>query len=281
MSVFMLLRSKEELENFLQDHKGSLGFVPTMGALHQGHGTLVARSAKENETTVVSVFVNPKQFGPKEDFSRYPRTLDSDMALAQAMGASAVYAPSVEEIYPPDWRTSIEVEGITELLCGKFRPGHFRGVATVVYRLFQLVNPQRAYLGEKDFQQCLVIERMVADLGLSVKVIRGATERNSLGLALSSRNRYLSSEAQERASGIFRALRATREAAQGGEKVRPSLEQLLRSQLGSIAGFSIQYAEILDGPLLTSDQEVSLQGRAFVAGFLEGVRLIDNLPLFE
>ncbi|MBI3564084.1 MAG: pantoate--beta-alanine ligase [Elusimicrobia bacterium] len=165
-----------------------VGFVPTMGALHSGHAALVRAAAAENDRVVVSVFVNPLQFGPHEDYGRYPRALPADRRLVFAAGADLAYAPSVAEMYPKGFRTHVEVEGLSELYCGRYRPGHFRGVATVVLKLFNQVRADRAYFGEKDFQQVAILERLVADLDVPTEVVRVPTVREGDGLALSSRN---------------------------------------------------------------------------------------------
>ncbi|UPT76117.1 MAG: pantoate--beta-alanine ligase [Elusimicrobiota bacterium] len=189
----------------------SVGFVPTMGALHAGHAELVRRAARENDRVVVSVFVNPKQFGPNEDYGRYPRALPADRRLVSAAGAAAVYAPSADEMYPKGFTTHVEVEGLSDLYCGKYRPGHFRGVATVVLKLFNRVRPDRAYFGEKDWQQVRVLETMVRDLDVPVEIVRVPTVREGDGLALSSRNAYLSADQRAAAPALRRALEAGRQ----------------------------------------------------------------------
>lgn len=252
------------------------GFVPTMGALHEGHATLLRESVANNEFTVLSIFVNPTQFGPNEDFSKYPRTLEADLEIARKEGVDFVYAPGAEEIYPEGYSTFIEVEGVSAPLCGAFRPGHFRGVATVVHRLFQLVRPKRAYFGQKDLQQCLVIRRMVEDLGLPVELTLVPTVREEDGLALSSRNRYLSPEERAEATVIFRAMEAVRAAYEGGEtevsKLLAEAERVFRT----VPEFRVQYAEIRALPGLGAIPRVEGPAAMAVAGFLGSTRLIDN-----
>lgn len=263
-----------------QELPGGGGFVPTMGALHEGHAALIRRSAGENERTVVSIFVNPTQFGPSEDFSKYPRTLEADLEVARAAGASHVYVPSVEAIYAPGHSTFIEVQGVSEPWCGNFRPGHFRGVATVVQRLFQLVQPERAYFGQKDLQQCLVIGRMAKDLGLPVKLVAVPTVREADGLAMSSRNRYLGPEEREKATVIFRALEAARLAYVAGERDVAGLYAKVDAVFAMEPAFRVQYRDLRSLPNLGVIQQVTGPAALAVAGFLGATRLIDNL-LFE
>lgn len=278
----IVLHSVTELRNALAKHRAqgdTIGFVPTMGALHEGHATLLRRSAGENKVTVLSIFVNPTQFGPNEDFSRYPRTLEADLELARQSGVTHVFVPSEKEIYPEGWRTFIEVEGLTNVLCGKFRPGHFRGVATVVYRLFRLVEPTVAYFGQKDLQQCLVIQKMVRDLELPLRVEICPTMREPDGLAMSSRNRYLSPEERRKAITIFRSLQTLKAHYQKGQRNVGPLVTAALDALHRVADFQVQYAEIRG---LDSLEELSVVDRPcafFVAGYLGSTRLIDNLVL--
>src|SRR5690242_17502445 len=180
-------------------HGQSVGFVPTMGALHEGHLSLVRRAREENDIVVVSIFVNPLQFGPRDDYQRYPRTLKRDEALLKEERADVLFIPEAREMYRPGFSTSIDVTSLTQTLCGPFRPGHFRGVATVVAKLLQIVQPSRAYFGEKDYQQVRVIDRMVQDLDIPVRIVACPTVREPDGLAASSRNRYLSAREREEA----------------------------------------------------------------------------------
>lgn len=242
----------------------SVGFVPTMGALHAGHAALVRRAAAENDRVVVSIFVNPLQFGPHEDYGRYPRALPADRRLVAAAGAALVYAPSVREMYPEGFRTYVEVEGLSDLHCGKYRPGHFRGVATVVLKLFNQVRPDRAYFGEKDYQQVNILERMVRDLDVPVAIVRVPTVREKDGLALSSRNAYLTPEQRRAAPALRRALRA------GGEKaVRKALKG---------TGLRLQYAHLVDADTLLPPTGKTKRRRMLAAAYLGKTRLIDNVP---
>ena len=237
----------------------SIGFVPTMGALHQGHAALVRRAARENDRTIVSVFVNPLQFGPNEDYGRYPRALPADRKLVAVAGADAVYAPSASEMYPKGFRTHVEVEGLSDLYCGKYRPGHFRGVATVVLKLFNQVRADRAYFGEKDWQQVRILETMIRDLDMAVRLVRVPIVREQDGLAKSSRNAYLSAAERAAAPALRRALEAGRRAP------RRNVSAAVRRALAG-TDLRLQYATVFEGRLLA-------------AAYLGRPRLIDNLPL--
>lgn len=278
--MIQVLRTEAELRGALAAHwaDGKLGFVPTMGALHEGHATLL-RCAVAAHPTVLSVFVNPTQFGPGEDFSRYPRTFEADCDLAERAGVSYVFAPAPEVIYPPGWRTFIDVDEITGVWCGRFRPGHFRGVATVVHRLFQLVKPSRAYFGQKDLQQCLVVERMCLDLGIPVKIETVPTVRESDGMALSSRNRYLSDTERREATVIYRALEAAQEKLAGGQVEVEVLLAAAKAELAKVPAFAPQYVEIRALPNLSEIQRVEGPAALAIAGFLGKTRLIDNCIL--
>jgi pantoate--beta-alanine ligase len=249
-----------------------------MGALHSGHAALVRRAKKECDRVIVTVFVNPLQFGPNEDFGRYPRALPADRVLVAAAGAAAVYAPSVAEMYPEGFRTHVEVEGLSELYCGHYRPGHFRGVATVVLKLFNQVRADRAYFGEKDFQQVGILERMTVDLDVPVKILRVPTVRERDGMALSSRNAYLSTE--ERAAAP--ALRAALEAgAKAGRKrgARPAaVVAAVRKALARTA-LKVQYAAVADAGTLEPASDLRGPRRLLIAAYLGKTRLIDNIPL--
>ncbi len=276
-----LVRTKAALVALVAEwrKKGlSVGFVPTMGALHSGHGELVRRAADENDRVVVSVFVNPLQFGPNEDFGRYPRALPADRRLVAAAGAAAVYAPSVKEMYPEGFRTHVEVEGLSELYCGKYRPGHFRGVATVVLKLFNQVRADRAYFGEKDFQQVGILERMVRDLDAPVEIVRVATVREGDGLALSSRNAYLSGSERAAAPALRLALRMGRNESKRRGATPKSVSAAVRAALKGTA-FKLQYAEVCDAVTLEPAKDLRGPRRLLAAAYLGKTRLIDNLAL--
>ncbi len=256
-----------------------LGLVPTMGALHAGHLSLVQRAREECATVVMSIFVNPAQFGPQEDLSRYPRPLERDLQLAQDGGVDLVFNPSADEMYPAGFSTHIEVGGAARRWEGERRPGHFRGVATVVAKLFIIVSPQRAYFGQKDFQQLAVVRRMAADLNLPVDVIGCPTIREADGLALSSRNVYLSDEDRPFATALHNALaEGRRRIASGdrdGEAVRDAMERVLLDT----PGVSVDYAAVVDPQTLEPLTRIEGPAHGLIAARLGSVRLIDNQPL--
>lgn len=255
-----------------------VGFVPTMGALHAGHAALVRRAAKECDRVVVSVFVNPLQFGPNEDYGRYPRALPADRKLVGEAGASAVYAPSVEEMYPKGFRTHVEVEGLSELYCGRYRPGHFRGVATVVLKLFNQVPADRAYFGEKDFQQVGILERMAKDLDVPTTIVRVPIVRERDGLAMSSRNAYLTRAERGAAPALRKALEAGA-AVSRKRGARPSrVEAAVKRSLAG-TGLELQYASVADSATLEPAKDLRGPRRLLVAAYLGKTRLIDNIPL--
>jgi pantoate--beta-alanine ligase len=255
-----------------------VGFVPTMGALHEGHAALVRAARAAGGFVVVSVFVNPTQFGPAEDFAKYPRTLDADRALCYEAGADVVFAPSAAEMYPERSVTFVEVTELDRELCGASRPGHFRGVATVVLKLFNIVLPDRAYLGAKDYQQARIVTQMVRDLNVPVQVKVEPTVREADGLALSSRNRYLSAPERAAAPAIYRVLRKVRDAAVGTHDVA-ALEGLLREALEAIPGARVDYTRIVDAETLQPIAWLDRPAVAAVAVFLGTTRLIDNVVI--
>jgi pantoate--beta-alanine ligase len=249
-----------------------------MGALHDGHGALIAASASEHPVTVVSVFVNPTQFGPTEDFTRYPRTLEADIALAERHGATHVFAPSAADMYPDGYSTSITVGPLSTILEGAIRPGHFDGVATVVAKLFNAMLPHEAYFGQKDYQQTLVIKRLVADLNLPVLINVRSTVREADGLAMSSRNRYLTPEQRAASSAIYRALQAGARVMAGGSCNRAEIEA---SMVEALSEFTIDYAVAARANSLDLPEEFSI-GEEIVlllAARLGATRLIDCLLL--
>ncbi len=247
-----------------------------MGALHEGHASLMREARENNDFVVLSIFVNPTQFGVNEDFSKYPRTLPEDCKIAEASGVDLVFAPSAEEMYPLGFQTYIEVGKVAEPLCGKFRPGHFRGVTTVVNRLFNLIEPTRAYFGQKDIQQCLVLLRMVKDFGSPVELVICPTIREKDGLAMSSRNRYLSATERKKSLVIYRALQAVELLHQQGETEVAELSLAAEQELARVPEFELQYLEILSYPDLEKIETVKDQAVIAIAGFLGKTRLIDN-----
>jgi pantoate--beta-alanine ligase len=257
----------------------TVGFVPTMGALHAGHAALVDASAKECDYTVVSIFVNPTQFGPNEDFSRYPRMLDADTALCGAHGAGLIYAPPVDDVYPPGHATFVEMHGVAEPLEGTFRPGHFRGVATVVLKLFNIVAADRAFFGQKDYQQCRVIQQMVRDFNLPTEVVICPTVREPDGLALSSRNAYLKPDERRAALALSRALKRAKALVDAGERDMWKIRDALQSELAAEPLVRPQYAVVADAETLAEPAVIDRPCVALIAAFVGTTRLIDNCLL--
>ena len=267
-----------EVRQVQQAHRGTLGFVPTMGFLHEGHLTLVRAAKSENERVAVSIFVNPTQFGPQEDFARYPRALERDLNLLRESGVDWVFAPSVEHMYPDGFQTYVTVERISEGLEGTRRPGHFRGVATVVAKLFNIVQPDRAYFGQKDAQQVAVIRRMVHDLALPLMVIAVPTVREPDGLAMSSRNTYLSPEQRAAAPVLYRALSAARARYEGGERSPEKLREAMRTVLTTEPLAVVDYVSAADNESLVELDAPSTRPILLsMAVFVGKTRLIDNL----
>ncbi len=256
-----------------------VGFVPTMGALHEGHASLFRRAAQECASVVASVFVNPTQFGPNEDFTKYPRDEAADLALLESLGVDVAFLPTVEEMYPAGAVTSVDVGRLGELLEGAQRPGHFRGVATVVTTLFNLVQPTRAYFGQKDGQQSVVIKRFARDLGLPVEIVVCPTVRESDGLALSSRNRYLTDHERLQAPALYRALQAAADSVAGGETSVDRLRERMGSELELASLGTPDYVSIADAETLEELQVLDRPALASLAVRFPSARLIDCLPI--
>ncbi|HMS73388.1 MAG TPA: pantoate--beta-alanine ligase [Baekduia sp.] len=285
MSTTTLVRTTAELRDELarvRDSGLTVGFVPTMGALHDGHLSLIAEAARQTDVVVTSVFVNPKQFGSASDLELYPRTLDADVELAATAGPAIVFAPAVDEIYPEGFATKVMVGGeLTETLEGAQRgPEHFHGVTTVVTKLLVAVSPDVAVFGAKDAQQLLVIERLVRDLGLPVRIVSGPTVRESDGLAMSSRNVRLTAEARRRAVGLSKALFAAADAAAAGATASDDVLAPARAVLAQ-HDISPEYLALCSAATLTELSSISESDRALVlvAADFDGVRLIDNVFL--
>ncbi len=273
------VRSIPELKALRQTSPPALGFVPTMGYLHEGHLSLVRRAKVENDLTAVSIFVNPTQFLPHEDFQTYPRDEGRDLELLEKEGADLVFLPEVRDMYPAGHRTFIEVEGLSSVLEGASRPGHFRGVATVVAKLFNLVHPTRAYFGQKDAQQVSVIKKMVTDLNMSVEIIVCPTIREKDGLAMSSRNVYLTPEDRRQARILSEALSAARELLLAGERNGDRLRQRIRQIIETVPGVKIDYVSVADPETLVEVEQVTQPALASLAVHFGPVRLIDNILL--
>jgi pantoate--beta-alanine ligase len=283
----IVLRSIAETRDWSREMRrsGTLGFVPTMGALHEGHAELMREAARECGAVAVSIYVNPTQFGPKEDLGKYPRTFESDLELCRSVGVKAIFFPSDEIMYPygrADF-TAVEVPGLTTLFEGASRPGHFVGVATVVTKLFGIVQPDFSYFGRKDYQQWLVIKRMTEDLNLGVNLRRVDTIREHDGLAMSSRNRYLSTVERASALSLSRSLKAVENALEAGERRVKLLEKCMMDVLGSDSGVQLDYARIVNADNLREldvvESHVPESAVALIAARVGTTRLIDNLML--
>ncbi len=257
----------------------SVGFVPTMGALHAGHLSLVSAGRARTDILVTSIFVNPTQFGPKEDFSKYPRTLEKDSELLVDAGVDYLFYPTVEEMYPKDASTWVTVEGISERLDGKSRPGHFRGVTTVVSKLFNIVLPDLAFFGQKDAAQVAVIRKMVRDLNFDVHIFVCPTVRESDGLAMSSRNVYLSPEQRKQALALYRSLMRVRLLADKGERDAAKLIAEAKQVIAEEPGVRLDYFEIVSNDTLEAVTDTSKEALVAVAAYVGQTRLIDNLLL--
>jgi len=254
-----------------------VGLVPTMGALHRGHLALIERAKRECSTVITSIFVNPKQFGPTEDFSKYPRTLDSDREKLGQAGVDSLFSPEASDIYPQGFSSYVQVDGLSEKLEGRSRPGHFRGVATVVLKLLEIVQPNFAYFGRKDAQQSRIIAQMARDLNLDSEIVVCPIVREPDGLAMSSRNAYLSAEERKAATVLSRALDAARIEAMAGVRDSLQLQTVLHRVLGAEKAARVDYAEIVDAETFEPALRLSKPCFVVLAVFIGKTRLIDNL----
>ena len=274
------IRTVEQVRTFLAEPRRSgkmIGLVPTMGALHEGHGGLIERARAECDVVLVSLFVNPIQFGPQEDLSRYPRRLDEDLIFCDVRRVDAVFVPSSEDVYPEPLHTFVEVGVEAEKLCGPSRPGHFRGVATVVLKLLNIVQPHRAYFGEKDIQQLAVIQRMVRDLNLPVEIVGSPTSREPDGLAISSRNQHLSTDERQVASVLYRALRVARQRIGDGSDDPNVAREAALKVLGLEPLARVDYLEVVDPIEMQPVDKIRGPVRAVGAIWIGATRLIDNV----
>lgn len=277
-----IVETIKELKDIIKSNKKAgktVGFVPTMGYLHQGHLSLIRTAKKDNDYVVVSIFVNPTQFGVGEDLEAYPRDLDRDARLSETAGADIIFHPSVEEMYPEGYLTYVEVEEITSVLCGASRPTHFKGVTTVVNKLFNIVEPDKAYFGQKDAQQIAVIQKMVKDLNMNVEIIPCPIVREEDGLAMSSRNTYLTIEQRKAALILSKSLFAAREMIKGGCKDAAELKKFMIASINSEPLAAIDYVEIVDAATL--ENITVLKGSILIALAVKfgKTRLIDNIRL--
>jgi pantoate--beta-alanine ligase len=277
MKVITSVAGMKSLARQWKKEGKKVGFVPTMGYLHEGHLSLVRESKKRADITVVSIFVNPAQFGPNEDFKKYPRDLEKDSAYLEKGGVDCLFYPDAAEIYPPGYRTYVEVRGLQDRLCGKSRPGHFQGVATVILKLFDIVGPDLAFFGAKDAQQVLIIEKMAADLDLGTEVVTCPIVRDPDGLALSSRNAYLSSEERKAALVLSRSLRWAERAISAGERDAAKVIAGIRSLIEAEPLARVDYVEAVDPLDLDSVAEIRGDVLIVLAVFVGSTRLIDNI----
>jgi pantoate--beta-alanine ligase len=281
MKIFETIdQLREELRQYKREQ--TIGFVPTMGYLHQGHLSLVEQCKKENEKTVVSIFVNPAQFGPGEDFDRYPQDVEKDEHLLRELGVDIVFYPAVKEIYPEGYATYVEVEKLGNVLCGKSRPTHFRGVTTVVLKLLNIVSPTCAYFGRKDAQQAIIIKKMVKDLNLDVTIQTMPIVRDPDGLALSSRNAYLSAEERKAALSLSRALKKAKTEIDHGLRDSSAIMEFIKKEISIYPRVTIDYVEVVSLETLEKIKTISINN-TLVAGAIrvEKTRLIDNFTLGE
>lgn len=280
-----VLRTVQEIQAFskaAKDAGKSVGLVPTMGALHEGHLTLMRRARQENDVVIASVFVNPTQFGPNEDFDAYPRRFEEDCKKMETVPVDAVFHPEPKEMYPEGYCTYVNVEGdITKKLCGAQRPGHFRGVATVVTKLMNLSRADRAYFGQKDAQQVVVVKRFVSDLNIPTEVVMVPIVREESGLARSSRNQYLSAEEKEAALVLSSSLKKGKAAFDGGEKDVEALKKIVREEIGAEPKAVIDYVDIYSFPALLPIEKVTEPALLAIAVKIGKTRLIDNVILGE
>ena len=279
MKVFTKIVEIQEHIRQLKRAGKQIGFVPTMGYLHAGHLSLIEAAVKENDLVVVSIFVNPKQFGPREDFAEYPRDLERDLDLISQAGGEIVFIPETAEIYPENFQSYVEVREITANLCGAKRPGHFLGVATVVNKLFNIIKPDKAYFGQKDAQQCQVIKRMVLDLNMDVEIIICPIVREADGLALSSRNVYLNQEERKQATVLSQALFKAQELIRDGERDSTTIKNIMEKMITQKPLAKIDYISIVDEITLQDVQHLNQNILIALAVKFGNTRLIDNIIL--
>jgi pantoate--beta-alanine ligase len=277
MKIIKNIHEMQETAESIRRSGKIIGFVPTMGYLHDGHVSLIRIARKRADSVVVSIFVNPAQFGPNEDFKNYPRDFKRDEKLAQEAGADIIFYPSKENIYPGGYRTYVSVEKITEVLCGSSRPGHFRGVTTVCAKLFNIVKPHFAVFGQKDAQQIVVIRRMVADLNLELEIVAGPIIREKDGLAMSSRNTYLSHEERRDALSIYQSLHRVKSMIDQGERDTGTLIHAMQERIQTEEHTRIDYIRIVNPDTLEDLERIHKKALVALAVFVGKTRLIDNL----
>ncbi len=281
MEIITKVNQMQMLAKDIKKNNRSIGLVPTMGYLHEGHLTLVRASKRDTDVTVVSIFVNPIQFGPKEDFSRYPRDFERDRSMLEKECVDYIFYPSIDEMYQPDFSTTINVEGVTKNLCGASRPGHFQGVTTVVGKLFNIVLPDKAYFGEKDYQQLVTIKKMVKDLNFPIEIIGMPIVRENDGLAMSSRNSYLSEEERKSALCLYKSILLAKEMVIMGKKNIKDIIIAIEELIKKTPFTKIDYVKICDPETLECIEDGNIDGKKLLAlaVFIGNTRLIDNAIL--
>jgi pantoate--beta-alanine ligase len=278
-TFFTISELRDELKQIRKEGK-TIGFVPTMGYLHEGHLSLLKRAKAENDVIIISIFVNPTQFGRGEDFDSYPNDLERDSILVESVGADIIFAPLVREMYPNGYSTFVDVEGtITQGLCGRQRPGHFKGVATIVSKLFNIIDPDAAYFGQKDAQQVCAIEQMVKDMNFPVRIVTCPTVREANGLALSSRNAYLNQKEREEASVLSKSLQEAKRMVCLGERDATNLKRVMTNLINTAEDARIEYIEIVNAKTLQSMETVKEEILIALAVCFGKTRLIDNIRL--
>ncbi|GAB6139008.1 pantoate--beta-alanine ligase [Halanaerobaculum tunisiense] len=279
MEIYTTIPEIREFVKTKQRAGQKIGLVPTMGYLHQGHLALMKEAKQENDIVITSIFVNPTQFGPDEDYDEYPRNLDRDAELAAKVGVDAIFAPETDEIYSSKAATTVQVEGLTDKLCGACRPGHFTGVCTIVSKLFNIINPDRAYFGQKDAQQALVIKRMVKDLNFGLEIVTVPIVREEDGLAVSSRNKYLNQAERTAATVLYNSLELARQLIEQGEGNAEVVKNKMIELIEDEPLAKIDYVELVDQDTLESITEINGQILIALAVYIGGTRLIDNIML--
>lgn len=277
-----IAKTIKEVRDIIRKERNSgktIGFVPTMGYLHGGHLSLVRKAKEETDFVVVSIFVNPLQFGPKEDFKEYPRNLNRDIKLLEEVKADLLFAPETEEMYPPGYKTYVEVTEITDVLCGASRPGHFKGVTTVVTKLFNIVKPDKAFFGQKDAQQVAVIKKMVKDLNMDIEIVPVPIVREEDGLAMSSRNVYLNPEERKAAPILYKSLQRAKELIEKGEKNSSTILKEMEEMILKEPLAKIDYIEIVDGETLKRKDKIEGNVLIALAVKIGKTRLIDNIQM--
>ena len=276
MEVFENIPAMKQFVRMKKAEGKTIGFVPTMGYLHSGHLSLIKKSTSQNDVTVISIFVNPTQFGENEDLDQYPRDFERDCRLAQEAGADAVFFPTAGMMYPEGYKTYVEVVDITKRLCGVTRPTHFKGVTTVVTKLFHIVAPDRAYFGQKDAQQLLVIRRMVKDLNMDIEIVGCPIVRETDGLAMSSRNLYLSEEERTQATVLNQSLEMAEKMIDSGEQDSNTVKKAIKEKIGTMELARIDYVELVDTESLLPAQRITGEVLIALAVYFGETRLIDN-----